>query len=118
MDRGYGVTARSASPELQAGLNAYRDSYARSRLSVGQTATASRSDLRVDAQGIEPSAVVPQDPTFGIVGYGQLQEGIDCLRIARINVRVVGREDQVAPELLHQVERRDLVWLNGYDTLP
>src|SRR5262249_46777736 len=64
-----------------------------SPLSVGLTATANRSALRLDAHGIESRAVVPQDPTLGIVGDGQLQKGIDCLRIARINVRVVGGED-------------------------
>src|SRR4051794_30378912 len=68
--------------------------------------------------GIEASAVVPQDLTLGIVGDGELQEGIDRLRIAGINVWIVGREDEMAAELLHQVEGGDLVGLDGYDTLP
>src|SRR4051812_18296408 len=68
--------------------------------------------------GIEASAVVPQDPTLGIIGDGELQEGIDRLRIAGINVWVVGREDEMAAEFLHQVEGGDLVGLDGYNTLP
>src|SRR5205823_6010421 len=53
-----------------------------------------------------------------LVGERQLEEVRDRLRILRVAMRIVRREDElVASELLDRIPRRSFVWLNGYPAL-
>src|SRR5579884_3639218 len=64
---------------------------------------------------VQGGAVVPQDVALGLVRDRQLQEGVHGVRVARVRMLEVGREDDVlGAERVHGVFDGRLVAFDGH----
>src|SRR5438093_1453576 len=91
---------------------------ARCPLRQGRGEVAARAPALRSPHAVQPRPVVPQDLPLRRLGERQLQERRDGMRVLRVGVRVVRREDQVlVAEPLHVLLDRRLVRLDGEEAV-